>query len=200
MDYVVNVTGADGKLVENTLLETYPNGAISGFMTEYFEMAFKGTEEAVQFEMATTELFREVFGFTATHLGQTGSKSAPDVLLLSNDEGYQAIIDNKAYSKYSISGDHHNRMVHNYIENISKYSEYSQPIGFFTYIAGGFGNQIDRQIQSIVAESGVHGSGMTVSNMIKLVEKQNEKNLTHKDIRNIFSVDRQIVLSDIEVI
>ena len=200
VDYVVNVTGADGKLVENTLLETYPNGAISGFMTEYFEMAFKGTEEAVQFEMATTELFREVFGFTATHLGQTGSKSAPDVLLLSNDEGYQAIIDNKAYSKYSISGDHHNRMVHNYIENISKYSEYSQPIGFFTYIAGGFGNQIDRQIQSIVAESGVHGSGMTVSNMIKLVEKQNEKNLTHKDIRNIFSVDRQIVLSDIEVI
>ena len=200
VDYVVNVTGADGKLVENTLLETYPNGAISGFMTEYFEMAFKGTEEAVQFETATTELFREVFGFTATHLGQTGSKSAPDVLLLSNDEGYQAIIDNKAYSKYSISGDHHNRMVHNYIENISKYSEYSQPIGFFAYIAGGFGNQIDRQIQSIVAESGVHGSGMTVSNMIKLVEKQNEKNLTHKDIRNIFSVDRQIVLSDIEVI
>ncbi len=198
--YVVNVTGADGKLVENTLLETYPNGAISGFMTEYFEMAFKGTKEAVQFEMATTELFREVFGFTATHLGQTGSKSAPDVLLLSDDEGYQAIIDNKAYSKYSISGDHHNRMVHNYIENISKYSEYSQPIGFFTYIAGGFGNQIDRQIQSIVTEAGVHGSGMTVSNMIKLVEKQNEKKLTHRDIRNIFSVDRQIVLSDIEAI
>ena len=83
---------------------------------------------------------------------------------------------------------------------ISKYSEYSHPIGFFTYIAGGFGNQIDRQIQSIVAECGVHGSGMTVSNMIKLVEKQNETPLSHRDIKNIFSVDRQIVLSDIEVI
>lgn len=200
VDYVVNITGADEKLVENTLLETYPNGAISGFMTEYFEMAFKGTEEAVNFEIATTELFKEVFRFETKHLGQTGSKSAPDVLLVSNNEGYQAIIDNKAYGKYSISGDHHNRMVHNYIENISKYSEYSQPIGFFAYIAGGFGNQIDRQIQGIVAECGVHGSGITVSNMIKLVEKQNETPLSHRDIKNIFSVDRQIVLSDIEII
>lgn len=41
---------------------------------------------------------------------------------------------------------------------------------------------------------------MTVSNMIKLVEKQNETPLSHRDIKNIFSVDRQIVLSDIEVI
>jgi hypothetical protein len=90
-------------------------------------------------------------------------------------------------------------MVHNYLENIPKYSNYAQPIGFFTYIAGGFGNQIDRQIQSIVDESGVHGSGMTVSNMIKLVERQNEKPLSHKMIKDIFSVDRQIILSDITV-
>lgn len=199
IDHVVEATGTERKLVENILVSTYPNGAISGFMTEYFEMAFKGTEEATQFEIATTELFKDVFGFKAKHLGQTGSKSAPDVLLLSDDEGFQAIIDNKAYSKYSITGDHHNRMVHNYIENISKYSEFSQPIGFFTYIAGGFGNQIDRQIQSIVAESGVHGSAMTVSNMIKLVEKQNEKPLSHKTIKDIFSVDRQIIFRDIDV-
>ncbi|RDU23236.1 AlwI family type II restriction endonuclease [Anaerosacchariphilus polymeriproducens] len=200
IDYVISVTGTDGRLVENTLIEAYPNGAISGFMTEYFEMAFKGTEEAIQFEEATTELFSEVFGFKAKHLGQTGSKSAPDVLLLSDDAGYQAIIDNKAYSRYSISGDHHNRMVHNYLNNISNYSEYQQPIGFFTYISGGFGNQIDRQIQSIAEESGIHGSGMSVSNMIKLVEKQNEKPLTHQMIREIFSVDRQILLSDLNLV
>lgn len=197
VDYIIENTGADGKLVERTLIEYYPNGAIGGFMTEYFEMAFKGTEEAVQFEVATTELFKDVFAFEAVHLGQTGSKSAPDVLLLSDTDGYQAIIDNKAYSKYSISGDHHNRMVHNYIENIKNYSNFSQPIGFFSYIAGGFGNQIDKQIKSIVDESGVHGSGITVSNMIKLVEKQNEKKLSHQDIRELFSVDRQVVLADV---
>ena len=105
VDYIVSTTGVDGKLTEDILIEFYPHGAIGGFMTEYFEMAFKGTEEAVQFEVATTELFKDVFGFDAIHLGQTGSKSAPDVLLLSDSDGYQAIIDNKAYSKYNISGD-----------------------------------------------------------------------------------------------
>ena len=196
IDYVVEITGADGKLVESTLIETYPKGAISGFMTEYFEMAFKGTEEAVQFELATTELFKDVFGYNAIHLGQTGSKSAPDILLLSDTDGYQAIIDNKAYSKYSITGDHHNRMVHNYLENIGSYSNSAQPIGFFSYVAGGYGNQIDRQIQKISESAGVHGSAITVSNMIKLVEKQNEKTMSHAEIRKLFSVDRQIVLSD----
>ena len=196
VDYIVSTTGVDGKLTEDILVECYPHGAIGGFMTEYFEMAFKGTEEAVQFEVATTELFKDVFGFNAIHLGQTGSKSAPDVLLLSDSDGYQAIIDNKAYSKYSISGDHHNRMVHNYIENVRNYSSFDVPIGFFTYIAGGFGNQIDRQIKSISAEAYVHGSAITVSNMIKLVEEQENKPRTHANIRDLFTVDRQIVLSD----
>jgi len=183
--------------VESTLIDYYPVGAISGFMTEYFEMAFKGTEEAIAFEVATTEIFKEVFGFSAIHLGQTGSKSAPDVLLLSDSDGYQAIIDNKAYSKYSITGDHRNRMIHNYIKNIANYSNYTQPIGFFSYIAGGFSNQIDNQIQGIVHETGVHGSAITVSNMIKLVERQNTQPLSHQSIKEIFSIDRQILLSDI---
>lgn len=196
IDYVVEVTGADGKLVEATLEKSYPNGAIGGFMTEYFEMAFKGTEEAIQFELATTELFKDIFGYNAIHLGQTGSKSAPDVLLLSDSDGYQAIIDNKAYSNYSISGDHFNRMVHNYIENISSYSSFPHPLAFFSYIAGGFGNQIDHQIRKIAEASGTHGAAITVSNMIRLVEKQNEEPISHADIRRIFSVDRQIVLPD----
>lgn len=197
VDYVVEVTGADGRLVEATLEKAYPNGAISGFMTEYFEMAFKGTEEAVKFEIATTELFRDVFGYEAIHLGQTGSKSAPDVLLLSDSDGYQAIIDNKAYSNYSISGDHFNRMVHNYIGSISNYSSSTLPLGFFSYIAGGFGNQIDNQIRRISEASSTHGAAITVSNMIRLVEKQNERPLSHSEIRKLFSVDRQIVLSDL---
>lgn len=190
-------TGVDNKLVEAVLLQSYPNGALGGFMTEYFEMAFKGTEEAIEFEKATTSLFQDVFGFTSIHLGQTGSTSAPDILLLSDSEGYQAIIDNKAYSKYSISGDHRNRMVHNYIEHINNYSSFTEPIGFFSYVAGGFGNQIDRQIKSIAEETGVHGSGITVSNMIELVKRQENSPFSHSKIRDIFGVDRQIALSDL---
>ncbi len=189
--------GADRKLIENTLASSYPHGLIGGFLANYYEMAFKGTEEAVEFEKATTDLFRDVFGYNSTHLGQTGSKSAPDILLLSDSEGYQAIIDNKAYSKYSITGDHHNRMVHNYIEKISTYSNSRYPIGFFSYIAGGFISTFDRQVASEIEESHVNGSGITVATFIKMIEKNNEHPYTHKQLRDLFSVGREIKLSDI---
>lgn len=197
IDYIVNLTGTDQGLVEQTLLSAYPHGLIGGFLANYYEMAFKGTEEAVDFELATTDLFRDVFGYNAIHLGQTGAKSTPDILLLSDSEGYQAIIDNKAYSKYSITGDHHNRMVHNYIERISNYSESSYPIGFFTYIAGGFISTIDKQISAEVEESNVHGSGITVATFIKMIEKAAEAPYTHRQLRDIFGVDREIKLADI---
>lgn len=192
-------TGITSGLVEEVLRKVYPHGSIGAFMASYFEMAFKGREECVEFEKATTDIFRDVFGYQSIHLGQTGSKSAPDILLLSDSDRYQAVIDNKAYSKYSISGDHHNRMVHNYLHRIGTYSPSDYPIGFFAYISGGFGRAIDRQIQDEVKESGVHGSGITVSNFIKMIENQQSgaRQYTHQDLRRIFGLDRQIMLGDI---
>ena len=196
---IAEETGITGDLVEEILRKAYPHGSVGAFMASYFEMAFKGREECTEFEVATTALFRDVFGYDARHLGQTGSKSAPDILLLSDSDGYQAIIDNKAYSKYTISGDHHNRMVHNYLERIGTYSPSTYPIGFFAYIAGGFGNTIDKQIQDEVRESGVHGSGITVSNFIKMIENHQNgvHRYSHKDLRNIFGLDRQVMLKDV---
>ena len=121
----------------------------------------------------------------------------PDVLILSDSAGYQAIIDNKAYSKYTISNDHYNRMVHNYIGNLNKYSSSTAPLAFFTYIAGGFGKNIDTQIKGIADATGVNGSAMSVSNMIKLVETYNSSNYDHKKVKDIFAVNRQIILSDV---
>ena len=194
VDIIADQTGFGDKLVEETLLKLYPHGAVGSFMTEYFEMAFKSREEATEFEKATVELFRDVFGFEAKHVGPIGL--TPDVLLLSDTDGYQAIIDNKAYSKYTISNDHHNRMVYNYIGSLSRYSSSDAPLAFFSYIAGGFGKNIDTQIKSVVEATGVCGSGMSVSNMIKLVECYDAKGYTHKNLRNIFSVNRQVLLSD----
>lgn len=190
-------TGADFKFVEDVLTKTYPYGAVGGFLANYRNMAFQGRDKAIDFEEATTNLFQDIFGYQAIHLGQTGSRSAPDVLLISDSDGYQAIIDNKAYSEYSITGDHHNRMVHNYLEGISNYSEFNLPIGFFTYISGGFVKHIDQQIKSEVDESGIHGSGITVSNLISLIEQHQEKPYSHRELRNIFGLDRQILLSDL---
>lgn len=196
---IAEETGIVSDMVEEILRKLYPHGAIGAFMSSYFEMAFRGRDECVEFELATTELFSTVFGYNAQHLGQTGSKSAPDVLLISDSDEYQAVIDNKAYSRYSISGDHHNRMVYNYLKKISSYSPSRYPIGFFAYIAGGFCNTINSQIQAEVQESGVHGSGITVSTFIKMIENHQSgtRHYSHKDLRNIFGLNRQIMLKDI---
>ena len=195
---IANKTGTDESFAENTIYKEYPHGAIGGFLSNYYGMAFKGKDECKEFEIATASIFSEVFGFKAKHLGQTGSKSTPDILLISDEKKYQAIVDNKAYSNYSISGDHHNRMVHNYLEHINKYSDCSYSIGFFSYIAGGFSKNIDKQIQKVASESDVCGSAINVANMIKLVEKNQKTPLSHQDFKDLFSLNRQIILSDFE--
>ena len=187
-------TGLTVKLTEETLRRLYPHGAIGAFMSEYFEMAFRGREDATDFEKATAALFKDIFGFYTEHVGPQGL--TPDVLLLSDQAGYSAIIDNKAYSKYSISNDHHNRMVQNYIGGLNRYYAGALPLAFFTYIAGGFGTNIDSQIVSISKESGVHGSAVSVANLIKMVENHSEYN--HQTLRNLFSLDRQILLGDLK--
>lgn len=192
IDKIAELTGIDCKFVEDTLLRLYPRGAIAAFMAEYFEMAFRGRDDATEFEIATVELFKSAFGFQAEHVGPIGL--TPDVLILSDQDGYAGILDNKAYSKYSISNDHRNRMVHNYIRTYTSNQIY--PLAFFGYIAGGFGSTIDAQIRSIVAETNVHGAAISVSNVIKLVEDYADKGYGHKKIREIFSVDRQVLLAD----
>lgn len=195
IDKITEQTSIDTKFVEETLFKLYPKGSVGSFMTEYFEMAFKGRDEATEFEHATVKLFKDVFGFDAQHVSPVGL--TPDVLILSDKEGYQSIIDNKAYSKYSISNDNHNRMVHNYINNLQNYNKSDVPLAFFSYIAGGFGKNINAQIQDIVKATGVSGSAMSVSNMIKLVETYEQSGYDHSNIRDIFSINRQAFLGDI---
>ncbi len=194
IDEIIEMTGIDERIVEETLIKYYPKGSIGAFMTEYFEMAFKGRDEATEFEKATVNIFQDVFGFNARHVGSIGL--TPDVLIVSDTDGYSAIIDNKAYSKYTISNDHHNRMVHNYIANIGNYYDGNYPLAFFSYIAGGFGTNIDKQIKAIIDETGVSGSAMNVSNMIELIRRYDECNYNHRTIKEIFSVGRQVLLSD----
>ena len=165
-------------------------------MTEYFEMAFRGRDNATEFEKATVEIFKNVMGFEAIHTGPIGL--TPDVLVLSDKENYCGIIDNKAYSKYTISNDHHNRMVTNYIQGLNKYYHGGLPLAFFSYIAGGFANTINTQLKNIVDRTSIHGSAITVSNIINIVEKYNINNYTHKDIKRIFSLDRLILMNDLK--
>lgn len=194
IDTIAEKTGIKEELIEETLQKLYPHGSVGSFMTEYREMAFKGREEATDFEKATVLLFKDIFGFDSRHVGPIGL--TPDVLILSDSDGYQAIIDNKAYHKYTISNDHRNRMITNYINGLHNYSDSSAPLAFFSYIAGGFGTTFDTQLQAIVRDTGVNGSGMSVDNMIRLVECYKDKGYTHQTIKDLFSVNRQVRLSD----
>ena len=193
--YISSNTGIDESIVEAVLTEFYPKGSVSAYLTKYFEMAFNGREEATDFEKATVTLFHDVFGFQTYHVGPIGL--TPDGLIVSDNEGYQAIFDNKAYRQYSISNDHHNRMVHNYLANVKRYSDSEYPMAFFSYIAGGFSDNINSQIDSIYRETGIPGAAISVSNIIKMVETHEVMPYSHKRIKEIFSRNRQILMSDI---
>ncbi|MDR2602692.1 MAG: hypothetical protein LBC53_09655 [Spirochaetaceae bacterium] len=164
IDKITEITGIEAANVEEVLTKNYPRGAIGSFMTEYFEMAFRGRDDATEFEKATAEIFKTVMGFKAIHTGPIGL--TPDVLILSDNENFCGIIDNKAYAKYTISNDHHNRMVINYIQGLQNYYKGSAPLAFFSYIAGGFAHTINTQLKNIVDKTSIHGSAITVSNMI----------------------------------
>lgn len=190
---ITEQTGVTSKQVEETLQRLYPAGMLSGFMSSYYQMAFSGRDEAVDFEFATVEIFKNVFGLEATHVGR--QKLHPDVFILSDSSGFVGIIDNKAYSKYTISNDHRNRMVHNYIKAYVTGQPY--PLAFFSYISGGFGTNIDDQIRSIADETAICGSAISVSNMINLVENYSPKSYDHAKIREVLSINRQVRMSDI---
>jgi len=192
---ISSITGIKESAVAEILDEYYPNGSVSAYLTKYFEMAFNGREEATDFEQATATLFHDAFGFRTKHVGPIGL--TPDVVIASDNEGYQAIIDNKAYRQYSISNDHHNRMVHNYLPNINRYSDEKYPLAFFSYIAGGFSSNINAQVLSIYNESGIPGSAISVSNVIRMVEKQAIEPLSHTRIRDVLSINRQVLISDL---
>jgi hypothetical protein len=196
IDIISEKTGIDGSFVEDVLKRNYQYGAIGSFMTEYFEMAFKGRDEAMEFEKATVEIFKTIMGFEAIHTGPIGL--TPDILILSDKEQFCGIIDNKAYSKYSITNDHHNRMVTNYIKGLGNYYTGKLPLGFFSYIAGGFGQNINSQIKNISNLTSVHGSAITVSNMISIVENYKVKDYDHEDIKRILSLDRLVLLDDLK--
>lgn len=193
---IASNTGVKESLIIEILQKRYPRGSVGSFMTKYYEMAFNGRDEATEFEKATVELFKDVFKFKTRHVGPIGL--TPDVLIESPEMGFVGIIDNKAYSKYSISNDHHNRMVYNYIDGLSNYYDGNNKLAFFSYIAGGFGSHIDSQIKSIVDETGIPGSCINVHNMIELVKKSEEKKYSHDELRKIFSKNRQIIMSDLK--
>lgn len=198
VDKIAYRTGIPDNQVAEILQKNYPHGSIGGFMTNYFEMAFKGRDECRDFEIATAEIFNNVFNFRAMHIAG-GAKEVPDVLLVADDAGYQAIIDTKAYSRYDLDSTQRDRMIYHYIPDIYKYSSSTLPMGFFSYISGGFKPTIAAPLQKITEATSVNGSAMPVANFIKMAEIQAKKPYSQLDICNVFSVNRKVELRDLSI-
>lgn len=199
IEIIAEKTGIMQNVVSDVLHKEFPHGAIGGFMMNYFEMAFKGHDECREFENATAEIFKNVFGFDTKWLGSAYSgQQVPDVLLVSESSGYQAIIDTKAYKKYDLPTTQRDRMIHHYLPDISQYGRSNLPTSFFSYIAGGFSNTIATPLKEIASETGVNGSAMPVATFIKMAEYHAEHPMSHEKIASVFSVNRKVELTDFE--
>lgn len=199
VEAVSNNTGVDERTVERFLIQNYPHGNIDDFFLSYRELAHMGTAGARDFETATCEMFRNIFRMRAEHVGPIGN--TPDVFVESEEAGYCGIIDNKAYKNgYSISGDHKRVMEDVYIPNYRAYGQTEKPLAFFTYIAGSFGTNINSQLAAIIRDTGVSGSAMPVDIFINLAQDYAENGYDHELLKQIFSVGREVQLSDIGII
>lgn len=193
---IANNTGIDEITIERYLLQNFPRGDVSNFFSSYKELANMGRPGASEFELATCELFRNIFHMEAEHVGPKGN--TPDVLVKSEELGFCGIIDNKSYSNgYSISGNHKRVMEMEYIHNYRSYGHTELPLAFFSYIGGSFGSSINSQIMQIVSDTGVNGSAMPVDILISIAQDYIENEYDHAFIKRVFSVGREVRLSDI---
>lgn len=195
IEAICKKTAYPAEVVEKNLHKLFPNGGLKVFMPKLYEMAYAGREKATEFEKATVEIFSKEFKYEARHVGPIGL--TPDVLVISNEAGYCGIIDNKAYAQYSITNDHHNRMVQNYIKGLRNYYSGNSPLKFFSYIAGGFSKNIDSQLSKIATETNICGSALNVENFIRLIEKNKTSHLSHEQLGALFSCGKQITALDI---
>ena len=198
VEKVSNNTGIDERVVERFLLENYPHGNIDDFFLAYRELSRMGRSGSLEFELATCEMFKKIFHMKTDHVGQIGN--TPDVFVESEESGYCGIFDNKAYKeRYSISGNHKRVMEDVYIPTYRSYGHTDKPLAFFAYIASSFGNNIDSQLNEIIRDTGINGSAISVDLFINLAQDYAAQGLTHLFLKELFSVNREIRLSDFEI-
>ncbi len=196
IEYVVGRTGIDAKTVEDVLMRNFSKGNVSDFLATYRELA-NGRDTATDFEKATCELFRKIFGYKVEYVAPIGN--TPDVYIESEENGYCAILDNKSYAKvYSITGDHSRRMIDIYIPKYRDDPKYPE-LAFFSYISGRFGTNIDSQIKAIYEKTGIPGSAISVDNLVDLATEYHEKGYNHLKMRDLFSLNRELHNADINV-
>lgn len=190
---VVSHSGIDRSTVEDALrkLISTPQVGMSAFLDRYEQMAFAGTDEALNFEKATESLMKDTFGLNARHIGQLGT--VPDLEIWTDSWG--GIIDTKAYSAYDLPHDHQLRMHADYIPDYSGAVQ-GRKLEFFLYLAGGFADSFNAKLRNVMDKSGIPGAGISMRALLHLVEAY-DGHLHHDDFKKLWSIGREITVQDI---
>ena len=164
--------------------------------SSYVAMAFAGREEADEFEIATMNLLgQNGLGFISRHVGGPGRGIQPDVYIQNEADGLSGIIDSKAYAAYSISNDHRNRMLHNYIPAYRRQD--GDRLRLFMYVAGGFGTRFATQLQSLAQEAETGGLGITAADLLDLaVNHRDRRDAVRERLMELAGENRVIEVRD----
>lgn len=189
---IATVTGYTLAQIEQALHSIHVH-TLDEYETQYLTLGSSGTDFATEFEVATTHIFTQL-GFVSEHIG--AQPLNPDIHIMDGSNNINGIIDTKAYAAYSINNDHRNRMLHNYIPTFSHESS----LDFFMYVADGFIGTIDSQINRISNDSGVSGSAITSRLLLQLLARHLQTPISKIILRDLFMVNRQITLADIDEI
>ena len=71
------------------------------------------------------------------------------------------------------------------------------PLKFFMYISGDFAPSFERNLRNVMNASGVSGSGMPMEPWLQLIVRYPESDLTHEDLRDLWSCGRKITAQDV---
>lgn len=189
IDEIANITGYNERQVTDALANFHPD-TYSIFEVTYLKMASSSRELDTEFEKATLDIFTQL-GYSTSHVGNKNLH--PDGFVESSSN-YSGIFDTKAYARYSITNDHYNRMTVNYIPTYQK-SNFN--LSFFLYVAYGFKNTIDIQIQKIAVESGINGSAITAKDLLYLLRKHKTKAIDHSELKKLFESNKLISIQEI---
>lgn len=194
IDAVVNHSGLDRATVAKALtgLISSPAAGVSAFLDRYEQMAFSGTDEAINFEKATEQVLAQTFGLGSRHVGQTGT--VPDVEVWS--EHWGGIIDTKAYAAYDLPSDHQLRMHANYVPRYAGGVQ-GKPLEFFMYVSGGFAPRFNSKLHRVMAKAETAGSGIAIQPWRQLIAGYPDSGLTHHDLLKLWSIGREITSADI---
>lgn len=192
-------TGISSKRVETIITTVGVQPSYDVFEQKYLQLSMGGTAFAKEFEQATEGVFGSAgLGFDTEWIG--AHPNNPDVIAVSNEAGskYSGILDSKAYKEYSISGDHKRRMVHVYIPKYKIYNHKGTDVdlGFFSYIAGGFGSTIDKGIEAIYQETGISGFAITAKELLLLLREHRNKPFSKTELKRLFALNRRILPTD----